>query len=74
MEGLGRIWKQPKPKKRYHKRFDRIHFYSRWSHKYPPDDWTIIGIAKWWFGPEDYSYRICFFGLELRIWIKREFR
>lgn len=62
------------PKIHKHK-IDRIHFYNRW--KYPkysrPCDWTIIGISTWWSSPESYSYRIGFFGLELRIWIHRQF-
>ncbi|WP_040280837.1 hypothetical protein [Psychroserpens damuponensis] len=54
-------------------RFDEIRFMNRWKQKsYSRNcDWTIIGVTKWWFGPESFCYKICFFGLEAQIWIKR---
>lgn len=35
-------------------------------------DWTIIGIDEWWGGWDTFSYRLCFFGFELRFWFRRE--
>lgn len=53
--------------------FERIAFTNRWKYNYPPDDWTIIGIAQRWFSPESFEYKICLFGFDLHIWFKREF-
>jgi len=61
-------------KRDYKHSFDKISFSNRWTNKYPPDDWVIIGIQQWWFSPQRYEYRICFFGFNLRIWIKRELK
>jgi len=53
-------------------KYDEITFHNRWKYnKYSRNcDWTIIGIAKWWVSPERYCYKICLFGLELKIWFK----
>lgn len=50
--------------------FDEITFYNRWKqHPYSRNcDWTIIGISTWWVDPTRYCYKVCFFGLELKIW------
>lgn len=56
----------------YKKTFSRITFYSRWNHKFPPSDWCILGLSKWWFGSEEYCYKICLFGFEIHIWIDRK--
>jgi hypothetical protein len=55
--------------------YDRVYFFNRWKQrKYSrPCDWTVFGLAVWWSSPESYCYRLCFFGLELKIWFKREF-
>lgn len=74
MRKLGIVWKQPKKQKKYYTSFGRIRLYNRWNHPFPPDDWCIIGIYKRWFGSEEYSYRICFFGLESHVLFKREFK
>jgi len=58
-------------KKKYS--FDKVFVYCRWSHKYPPDDWTVFGVAKWWYDSRKIQYRLCFFGFELRININRKF-
>lgn len=68
-------------KQKYHHSFDRIVFANRWKFsKYRglmidmASDWTIIGIAERWFSPTEYEYILAFFGFEMRIWIKREWR
>jgi hypothetical protein len=55
--------------------FDRISFFNRWKQrKYSRNcDWIVFGLAVWWVGPESYCYRLCLFGLELKIWFNREF-
>lgn len=60
-----------KGKKHYHK-LKQMRINWRWSNKYPPDDWTIIGVSQWWFSPTEYRYTLCFFGLDLQFWFKRE--
>jgi hypothetical protein len=52
-----------------------ITFQNRWKYrKYSRNcDWTIIGISKWWASVNKYSYNLCLFGFELKIWVKREF-
>lgn len=58
---------------KYKHRFDRVVFNNRWLQKYPPDNYTIFGLSKFWFSSLEYEWRLSFFGLEMRIWIKREF-
>ena len=60
--------------KRHTTSLNHIVFYNRWRERYPNDDWTIIGISKWWSSPESYCYKFCFFGIEVRIWFKRKFK
>ena len=60
-------------KTKYKYSIERIYFYCRWSHGYPPDDWCILGVNKWWHGSEMIRYSICFFGLEVRVNINRKF-
>jgi hypothetical protein len=57
----------------YKYEFERLVFSNRWARPKlsREDDWLILGISKWWFSPEQFEYRIGFFGLQLRIWIKR---
>ena len=59
--------------KRYYHRLNKVRWNWRWYTKYPPDDWTIIGVSQWWFSPLEYRYTLCFFGLDLQFWFKREF-
>jgi len=61
-------------KGKYKDSLDNIVFRNRWSipkHQ-RCDDWLIFGFEKWWFAPNEYEYRIGFFGFDCRIWIKRE--
>jgi len=60
-------------KKRYTRSFERITIRNRWKMIFPPDDWVIIGIQQWYFSPVQYEIRLCFFGFDLRIWIKKTF-
>ena len=56
-------------------RYDRFYFFNRWKQrKYSrPCDWTIIGISIGWSNPNDFCYRLSFFGFELIFWFIREF-
>lgn len=61
-------------KRKFKNYLKRVCFENRWM---IPDynrngDWTILGISKWWLSSTEYSYSICFFGLSMRIWMKRE--
>ncbi len=56
----------------YKHRFDEITFTNKWKQRYW-GDYTLIGISKFWFSSYEYEWRLCLFGLELRIWMKREF-
>jgi hypothetical protein len=55
-------------------KFDRLGLSNRWQQRKHSRtcNWTIIGISEWWFGPQDFCYKICFFGIDLHIWFKRE--
>lgn len=61
-------------KAHYKHSFDRLLFGNRWLRpKYDKrGDWLVIGIYKKYFSPIEYEYLISFFGLECRIWMKRE--
>jgi hypothetical protein len=67
-------------KPRYHHSFDRVTGVCRWKwNKWAglhvdAQDWTIVGIGKRWFGPGEYEFILAFFGFEVRIWMKREWR
>jgi hypothetical protein len=63
-----------KAKTQYKVTIDEITLYSRWKYrKYArPCDFLIIGIMKYWIGWDIYYYRFCLFGVELRVWFKRE--
>jgi hypothetical protein len=56
-------------------KYERIYFNNRWKQNEfkRNHDWTIIGVSKWWCGPCDFCYKICFFGLEAHIWFNRTF-
>lgn len=58
---------------KYRHKFDRIFLENRWLQRpcFRSGDWCIIGIYKRWFGPLEYEYRFCFFGLSARFWFKR---
>lgn len=59
----------------YKHSLDRIITTNRWrqSRIQRSGDWVIVGIQRWWFNPLEYEYRICFFGFDIRIWMKRKF-
>lgn len=61
---------------KYTYRLDTIKFHSRWKYKSyaRPCDWTIVGISVWWCGPENFEYRLSFFGLMVRIMIIKHFK
>lgn len=56
-------------------KLDRLSFFNRWKMRKTsrPCDWTILGFSKWWFGPESFCYKLCFFGFEVKIWFNRTF-
>ena len=61
-------------KKKYKHSFDRLLFTNRWKTyniKYW-GDYTLIGVCRFGFSATEYEWRICFIGLEIRIWMKRE--
>jgi len=55
--------------------FNEIIVYNRWLYnKYQRNcDWVIFGLSVCWFSPERYCYKISVFGIDLKIWFKREF-
>lgn len=62
--------------KNYKIKFRNISYGNRWlrSKWNRNGDWVIIGIQKWYAGPEDFCYGFYLLGLELRVWFKREFK
>lgn len=63
-------------RRHYKHSFDRLVFENRWRRRFwnRSSDWTIVGLHKRWFNHEEYEYQICFFGLMLRVWMKRKIR
>jgi len=59
-------------KRRYKHKLDEIVFTNRWKQSCW-GNYTLIGITKYWFSFSEYEWRLCFFGFELRFWMKREF-
>ena len=61
-------------KGKYKYSFDQLAFRNRWKRKVwnRNDNWTIFGLHKHWFGHDQYSYQLCFFGFDIILWIKRE--
>lgn len=60
---------------KYKHKFDKLVFTNRWKMSGKIrywGDYTIIGICRFGFSPKEYEWRICFFGFELRFWMKRE--
>jgi len=53
--------------------FDEIVLKNRWRQKkhHRNGTWTIVGIHKHWFGPHEFEYRLCFFGIECHLWFKK---
>ena len=51
-----------------------IQFWNRYQkiNRHNRSNWNIIGIVRKWSGHTLYSYRLCFFGFEVRFWIERE--
>lgn len=58
---------------KYKHSFDQLWFINRWKQRRfsRSDTWTIIGIRKAYFSPNEYEYAICLFGFELRIWMNK---
>lgn len=66
--------------KTYTWKFDQVVFINRWrDKKWLPISrrWgamgtmTVIGIERYWAGPQHKCVRFCFFGLELSFWSKQ---
>lgn len=61
--------------KSYKTVIDRVMVENRW--KRPnfsrSGDWTIIGIRERYFSPTEYEIIFCFFGYDIRVWLKKEF-
>jgi hypothetical protein len=63
-------------KAKYKNRLDKIVFTNRWKMCGAIKYWgnyTILGIRRFGFSSTEYEWSICFFGLELRFWMKREY-
>jgi hypothetical protein len=47
--------------------FDSIRFYNRWKQKYycRTCDWIIFGLGERWYGPNEFCYKLCFFGFDI---------
>jgi len=56
----------------YRSKIERIVINNRWKlKKYSRNgSWTIIGICKWYASWDNYCYKLCFFGIDLLVWIK----
>ena len=54
-------------------KLSNIWFINRWKLKpYSRNgDWVIIGFSKWWSSPNDYCYKLCFFGFDVQIWFRK---
>lgn len=61
--------------KSYKTVIDRVAVNNRWKHPMysRPDNWTIIGIRQRWYSPTEYEIIFCFFGYDIRVWLKKEF-
>ena len=61
-------------KRRYKHKFDRIVTHCDWFkkpwQKIQPE--LILGVSRRYFSPTEYEYQFGFFGLMVRIWMKRE--
>lgn len=55
--------------------FERFFLANRWKkNKYSRScTWVVFGVQVYWFSPESYCYKLCFFGIDLHAWFKREF-
>lgn len=60
--------------KEIHK-FDSLSFQNRWKTRRfsRNSEWLIVGAYKRWASVYKYAYIIGIGGLEMQIWIKREF-
>lgn len=55
-------------------KFDYCFFSNRWKQKHVRQyNWVIFGLSTGFSGPNDFYYRLSFFGLEVTFWFKREF-
>lgn len=61
-------------KNKYKYSFDELRFKNRWKEPIysRSGTWTIIGIHQHWFSFDQYDIRLCFFGFEIIVWMKRE--
>lgn len=50
-----------------------VKFWNRWKMECPPEDWTPFGFQVRWIDHTKYLYALCCFGLEIRIFINREY-
>lgn len=53
-------------------KYDKIVFVNRWKRRYGFGTSTIVGLAEYWAGPLEKCYKLCFFGLEIMVWLKAE--
>lgn len=60
-----------KPTKYKHK-FDGFYLNNRWKRPYysRPSEWVIFGLSTRYFSPDEYEYKISFFGIDFRFWFK----
>jgi len=62
-------------KTKYKHSFDTIIINNRWMKPFysRTDNWVYLGISTRYFSPTEYEYAIHFFGIDIRIWMKREY-
>jgi len=58
-------------KTKYKYSIKKIYFFCRWKHKYPSENWCVLGLAIRWLDYKWVEYRICIFGIDLIIAINR---
>ena len=56
-------------------KYSRFALNNRWkrSRISRTDQWVIVGIQEYWASPNDFCYKLCFFGLDFCFWFRRDF-
>lgn len=55
--------------------FERIVAMNRWKQTrwQRNGDWVIVGIQRWYSGPESFCYKIALFGIDIQVWFSKKF-
>jgi len=61
-------------KTKYKHTFDTLVINNRWRTPIwsRSSDWVIFGLRTRYFSPTEYEYSLCLFGIDFRLWFKRE--